>query len=211
MPGWFKALLWVTAILAIALFALHLVAFDLWRIPTDDPLLAASIQPTLASGDLLLITRRTTIDRANLLRCPDPQAPGRYVIARAIAKPGERIDLQGELVLIDGHRLPSPRACDVRQWTVFDPAKNEDVDLTCAVEDYGEMTFGALRDVGHPEPPTKFQVEPGRWFLVSDDRHVHLDSRDYGTVDASACQHVLVRVVGAKGFSDAQTRLTLIW
>jgi signal peptidase I len=62
-----------------------------------------------------------------------------------------------------------------------------------------------------PEPPTKTTVPAGSWFLVSDDRHVHLDSRDYGEVDPSTCQHVVFRLVGAAGFGDSRKRLSIVW
>jgi signal peptidase I len=211
MPAWLKGVTWLTAILGIAAAALYALAFDVWTVPTDDPLLAAAIQPTLSAGDVVIVARHTTVDRGNLLRCPDPQAPGRYVVSRAIAEPGEQIDIDDEVVRIDGRRLPSPRACDDPHWTVFDPNTNQDVTLGCAVEDFGEMTFGALRSTDHPGPPTKVRVERGKWFLVSDDRHVHLDSRDYGQIDTAGCQHVVFRIVGAKGFSDTRARLTIIW
>jgi hypothetical protein len=46
---------------------------------------------------------------------------------------------------------------------------------------------------------------------VSDDRHIHLDSRDYGQVAPGTCQHILFRIVGPAGFTDAKSRLTVIW
>jgi signal peptidase I len=211
MRGWLKGLTWVATIVGGALIALYVTAFDVWTVPIDDPLLAASVQPTLMAGDLVVVTRHASVDRANLLRCPDPQAAGRYVVARAIGGPREEIEIQSEIVTLDGHRLPSPRACDQTAWVVFDPNANQDVTLACAEEDYGEMPFSALRSIDHPEPPTKARVETGRWFLVSDDRHVHLDSRDYGQIDVANCQHVVFRLLGAKGMSDARSRLNIIW
>jgi len=94
---------------------------------------------------------------------------------------------------------------------VFDPQSNEDVTLGCSVEEYGEMSYTALRSVDHPEPPTKATVEAGRWFLVSDDRHVHLDSRDFGQIDPNTCQHIVFRIVGAGGIGNSKTRLSIVW
>jgi len=42
---------------------------------------------------------------------------------------------------------------------------------------------------------------------VSDDRHVHLDSRDFGQVDPRTCQHIVFRFVGAAGLGDGQEAL----
>jgi signal peptidase I len=203
---------WVGGIVGIVLAALYYFVLDVWTLPVDDPLLAASIAPTLEAGDVVVVTRRGSVERGHLLRCADPQAPGRFVVARAIGTYGDRVDISGEVVSVDGRRTPSPRRCDPPRSTVRDPAKNEDVELYCGVEDYAGTSFSALRNGEHPEPPSKAAtIEPGRWFLVSDDRHIHLDSRDYGQVESSTCQHILFRLVGPTGFSDAKSRLTVIW
>ncbi len=63
------------------------------------------------------------------------------------------------------------------------------------------MTYSALRARANPEPFHKVTVEFGKWFLVSDDRHVHLDSRDFGEIDsgpAGGCQHIVFRLVGRR-------------
>lgn len=211
MRGWLKAAMWLVLVAGGVLVPLYLFVFDLWRVPSDDPLLTASIQPTLGAGDLVVVTRHTTVTRGNLLRCGDPQAPGRYVVARAVGAPGEHIAIEGDVVSIDRQRMPSPRACEQPFRTVVDPATNEEIELSCAIEDYGEMTFGTLRSPKAPRPPAAAVVAPGQWFLVSDDRHVHLDSRDYGEIDPAGCQHIVFRVVGAKGFLDSETRLAVIW
>lgn len=210
MRTWLKIVAWILGVAGAIALVLYLGFFDVWTVPTDDPLLAASIEPTLGAGDVVVVTRRTEVSRGNLLRCADPQAPGRFVIARAIARFGDEIEISGESVAIDNRRNPSPRACDVPTEVVHDPQSGEDVTLDCSVEEYGEMTYDALRS-GHPEAPTVVKVQPDRWFLVSDDRHVHLDSRDYGQIDIRTCQHIVFRLVGAKGFWDAKRRLNIIW
>jgi signal peptidase I len=199
------------AIVAAIALALYLLVFDVWTVPADDPLLAASIEPTLSAGDVVLVTRRSSVSRGELLRCEDPQAPGRFVIGRAIARFGEKVELQEEVVTVDGKRMPSPRRCDQPTVVVRNPQTNDDVPLACSVEEYSDMSFPALRSQDHPEPPTRADVAAGRWFLVSDDRHIHLDSRDFGQIDPAACRHLVFRLVGAAGFSDEAKRLSIIW
>jgi signal peptidase I len=211
MRTWLKILAWVGAILAIAGLVLYAFVFEVWTVPSDDAIEAASIQPTLSAGDVVLLSRHTSVARGNLLRCPDPQAPGRFVIARAIAVGGETLELRDEVVMIDGRHMPSPRACDTPTVLLHDPQTDEDVSLRCSVEELGERDFSTFRANDHPEPPTKASVESGRWYLVSDDRHVHVDSRDFGQVDVGACQHVVFRVVSQAGFGDSKTRLSIIW
>jgi len=211
MRTWLKFIFWAGAVSGAMGFALHLFFFEVWRVPTDDPLLAASIEPTLSAGDLVVVTRQGSIARGNLVRCADPEAAGRFVVARAIGRSGDRVELEREVVSLDGKRVPSPRACDPPVIAVHDPRTDEDVTLDCSQEEFGDVAFSAARAGDRPELPTKVTVAPGGWFLVSDDRHVHLDSRDYGEVDPSSCQHVIFRIVGAAGFGDSGRRLSIVW
>jgi signal peptidase I len=212
MRTWLQILAWLIGGLGVVLLGLYLFFFDVWTVPADDPLLSASIEPTLSAGEFVVVTRRTTVDRGNLVRCDDPQAAGRYIVGRAMGKFGDKLEIQGEVVLLDGKHTPSPRACDTPNVNLFDPQTNEDVSLVCSAEEYGEMAYSALRSEDHPEPPTRpVSVLANRWFLVSDDRHVHLDSRDFGQIDPATCQHIVYRVVGAAGFGDTRKRLSIIW
>ncbi len=180
MRTWFRIVAWFVGVCGAAAMVLYLFVFDVWMVPKDDPLLSASIEPTLSAGDVVVLTRHSTAQRGYLLRCDDPQTVGRFVVARAMARPGEKFELRDEVVTIDGSRTPSPRGCDPPSALLFDPRINEDIPLTCSVEEFGMMAYSALRASDHPEPPTRATIEPDRWFLVSDDRHIHLDSRDFG-------------------------------
>ena len=210
MRTWLKLVAWVTGILGAVGLVLYVFVFDVWTIPSDDPMESASIEPTLSAGDVVLVARHSSVARGSLLRCPDPQAPGRFIIARAIGTAGEHIELHDEVVTIDGKRLPSPRACDTAVVLIHDPQSDEDMNLHGSIEDFGERDFCALRS-DHPEPPTKALVESGRWFLVSDDRHIHVDSRDFGQLAISACQHIVFRIESRAGMGDEKKRLSIIW
>jgi signal peptidase I len=211
MGWWLKIVGYVASAAGLVLFVLYALLFDVWTVPTDDPALSASIEPTLTAGDVVLLSRNGSVDRSELVRCADPQAPGRYVVARAIARAGEKIALDEETATIDGQRTASPHACEPPTVTLRDPNTNEDDELLCSIEDLGGTEFSVLRSRQHPEAPTKATVQTGRWFLVSDDRHIHVDSRDYGQIDPRTCKHIVFRVVSAAGFSDTKTRLSIIW
>jgi signal peptidase I len=190
-----RFLAWVVGILGVVGLGLYAFVFDVWVVPGDDPQLTASVAPTLSPGDVVLLLRRPGLDHGYLTRCPDPQAPGRFVVARAIARGGETVDFAGEIVSVDGHHTPSARRCETGDVVVHDPTSDSDLLLACEVEEYGEVDFSVLRSFTSPKSaPPRHTVDPARWFLVSDDRHVHLDSRDYGEVDPQACQHVLFRL-----------------
>ena len=211
MRLWFQILGWMVFLIAVPTLVLYAFFFDVWVVPKDDPLLAASIEPTLSSGDVVVVTRHTSVSHGDLLRCEDPQAPGRFVIGRAMAHSGESLELSDELVLVDGKRNPSPHACEHPTMAVRDPDADEEVILACSIEEFGGGTYLALRAQAHPAPPTRATGESGRWFLVSDDRHFHLDSRDFGQIPPAACQHIVFRLVGAAGLGDGEKRLTVVW
>jgi signal peptidase I len=128
-----------------------------------------------------------------------------------MARWGDNLDLNGEFVGIDAHPVSRPRACDPATVTVRNPATEEDIVLGCSIEEYGEGTYSVLRSTDHPEPSSKVTVEIGKWYLVSDDRHIHLDSRDFGQMPSTACQHIVFRIVGGGGFLDSKARFSIIW
>jgi hypothetical protein len=207
-----KMLTWLLLLAGAAAAIAYTFFCDVWVIPDDDPALAASIAPTLGPGDVVVLERRPSASRGHLLRCVNPETPDRFMIGRAIGMGGDLLDVTGEIVKIDGHRTPSPRACDPAQVTVHDPVTDEDVPLHSAVEEYGDHEFCTLRSMHSPEAPLQVQVENGKVFLLSDNRHIHADSRDVGgAVLPSTCQHILYRLVGPGGWSDDTRRLTVIW
>jgi len=69
MATWFKLLAWLLGVPAAILLILYVGFFDLWRVPTDDPMLAASVEPTLSAGDLVVVTRRTEVTRGDYAAC----------------------------------------------------------------------------------------------------------------------------------------------
>jgi signal peptidase I len=209
MGPWVKVVFWLALVVGGIGFVVERTLLEVWRVPVDDPLFAASIEPTLSAGDLVLVTRHGSPARGELQRCGDPQAPGRYIVARAIGSAGEKVDVKDEGVSVDRQRNPSPRSCG--SMTLHDPRTGDDVDLLCRVQEYSELGFSVLVAARNPEPPASATVEPSRWYLVSDDRHIHLDSRDFGQVDAASCQHVVFRLVSAAGLGDAKKRFTVIW
>jgi signal peptidase I len=206
-----KALLWMLAIVAAVCGILYLTVFDVYVVPADDAMLVASIAPTLSDGDVLLVLRRTGGERGNLLRCPDPRDghTGGWVIARAIATGGESLDITNDTPSIDRHTLPSLYGCD--PVTVKDPRNGEDVTLTCQMVDTGDAKFAAYGAKVGPNPPFKTTVPRGTWFLMSDDRHIYLDSRDYGAVDVAGCQRILARLEGKAGWGDTEHRMNFLW
>src|SRR5882672_8016743 len=59
MGKFLNGVLWIAALLAVIVGAARLVAIRWWQIPDNDPIVEASIAPTLRGGDWVLLWRVT--------------------------------------------------------------------------------------------------------------------------------------------------------
>ena len=194
------------AIIAGIIFAF----FDVWTVPSDDPQLAVSIEPTLSAGDIVLVMRNSGASEGAVVRCTDPQAEGRYVVARVMGGTGDEIEFVAGNLHVNGKSPSAPYACEMAKVTLRNPANDEDVELRCFMEEFGGGTHPSLQSKA-VDRDMKSTVEAQKVFLVSDNRTLHLDSRDFGTVTPSTCQRVAFRLWGTTGFWDTHKRLTAIW
>ena len=213
MGWWLKIVGYVASAAGLVLLVLYALLFDVWTVPTDDPVLSASIEPTLTAGDVVLLSRNGSIDRSDLLRCADPQAPGRYVVGTG-HRPGRREGSRSTRRRrpSTGSAPPARTRATPPTVTLRDPSTNDDDELSCSIEDLGGIEFSVLRSRQHPEAPMKATVQTGRWFLVSDDRHIHVDSRDYGQIEPADMQaHRLPRSSAPPVSATAKSRLSIIW
>jgi signal peptidase I len=203
-----RNVLWLAAILGGILLLLYLFVFDTWVIPSDDPLFTASLEPTLSPDDRILTQRRSTPITGELARCVIPDGSGKYTIGRVFGVAGDSVLIENERVSVNG-KGPSTRSqCGV--VSVVHPISGDAVPLTCHLEDNGSFTYGVLVHPEYREGPRTAKLEPGMAFLVSDDRHIHKDSRDFGPVDHSTCEHVVFRLWG-QSFSNSAHRFNVLW
>jgi signal peptidase I len=204
-----KILGWTIAVLGVIGGLLYGLLFDVWVVPADDPNLAASIEPQLAPGDTVLISRSTSPETGVLVRCTDPDAPARFVIGRIIGKGGDVVDISGGTFLLNGHGVSAPNACDPPRVTVRNPLTQEDEEVPCSNEEFAGITHPALR--AGIETRKHVEIEGGQAYLLSDNRMMHLDSRDFGTVPAHSCQRISFRLWGGGGYGDTKHRLSVVW
>jgi signal peptidase I len=203
-----KNVLWLAAILGGITLLLYLFVFDTWEIPGDEPLFTASLQPALSPEDRILTQRRSVPVSGQLARCFIPDGSGKYTIGRVFGTGGDTVLIENERPIVNG-KPPSNRFnCGI--VSVVHPVSGDAVPLTCNAEDNGASTYSVLVHPEFREGPRSAKVEPGKLYLVSDNRHIHKDSRDFGQVDASACEHVVFRLWG-QSFSDSSHRFNVLW
>jgi len=211
MSGFYRFLVWTALILGGLGGFLYFAFFDVWTLPSDDPQFAVSVEPTMSAGDLVLVARHGNPSVGNMVRCADPDEPRRWVVGRWVAGGGDKVVFDNESLLINGSHFSSPRGCGRPATPLTNPASGAQETLACRQIEFGGITHEALFAQEHSEGNRSVTVDPGKIMLVSDNRHMHLDSRDFGSIDPSSCQHIVFRLWGKSGFGDASHRLTLIW
>ena len=197
----------------IVLF-LRATCMRFWTMTSDDALLSLSVMPTLEAGDVLVLWRVGTPTFGELVRCPDPEAPGRFVVGRILGEQGDRIVAEQASVTVNDKIVSSRRACNPAQLSVFDPHTGEAFDLSCEVEEAGGIEYTRARATHPPtaQPvPYKVKVPAGNVFLASDDRHYHDDSRDFGPLSKDTChERIVFRLWSARGWFDESRRMMFI-
>lgn len=208
----FRFLLWTAIIVGSLVGILRLVAIRWWRIPSDDPILEASIAPTLRGGDLVLLWRATQPGFGDLVVCPDPEDPSLMVIGRIVGEEGDRVVVEGSDFWVNDSRVETEHACAEQTFDVIDPDTGNEVELNCDIEAVGGVSHmrGRITD-DRVKQRVEREVGEGRVFLLSDDRAYPYDSRHFGNAERKTCREsVFFRLVSRKGFFDVENRLTYI-
>jgi len=203
-----RSVAWFVAIVGAVGVLLYLFVFDTWEVPGTDPLFVASVEPMLHPQDRILTSRQSTPGFGELARCLVPDGRGTFTVGRVFGVEGQTVEVLNERVAVNGKAPASRFPCGV--VTLVHPVSQAPLALTCSVEDNGAFTYSVLTHPEYREGHTVALVEPGKVFLVSDDRHLHSDSRDFGQVDASTCQHVVFRLWGER-FTDSSRRFNILW
>lgn len=204
-----RVLFWFLGIVGAIVLLLHLFVFEAWTVPhAEDKLFETSIMPALMADDHVLIRRGTTPRYAELARCQHPTG-SRWVVGRVFGEPGDRVDVNDHGVATNGKHASAAHGCG--SVTVPHPVTENLVTMRCGEVEVGAGSFQYLTA---PESQSVGQhqatVEAGKLFLVSDNRSMHEDSRDFGQVDASTCEHIVYRLWG-EHYTDAARRFTILW
>jgi signal peptidase I len=211
MRKFFKGLAWTLGILAVIALALRVLVLEVWTVP-DEPVLGASVAPTLAPGDVVLVLTRGTPTFGELARCTDVGNPGSHLVGRIAGVKGDVVETDGSTLLVNGTNYNPESACPDPQVTVKHPVNGNDVTLRCDVIAMGGGRHFRASGPRHPlERKQKTEVQPDTVFLVSDNRSFHDDSRDFGLQPLAACKHRIVfRFWSKDGWSDEARRFSYI-
>lgn len=211
MRGFWRFLFWSALVVAVLVGFARAVAIRWWRVPSEDPWLEASITPTLQGGDWILLWRLTRPHSGDLVLCPEPKHPERVVIGRIAAVAGEALEIQGDQLKLNRRRVATESSCYEDTFTAIDPQTRTHVEQRCEMEELGARLHMRGNRVREAEPPTSVTVENDHVYLVSDNRQLSYDSRDYGPVERATCtEKVFFRLVSKDGFKDVKSRLTFI-
>jgi len=206
-----RFLLWGGGVAALLIGAGRLLLFEPWTIP-HDPFLAASIAPTLRAGDTVLVLTVGQGGFGDLVRCPDPDNPGDFVVGRIVGLGGDVVEVQGRSLRVNDTRYNATEACKEPTFFVEHPDSGSRMEMQCArVELGGGWHFrGQAVKYDQGNDQTK-QVGQGKVYLLSDNRDFHDDSRDFGTLPEESCaQRVVFRLWGAGGWKDSERRMDVI-
>jgi signal peptidase I len=208
-----RFLLWTLLILGLLGGILRLTVLRAWRVPTNDPVLEASLRPTMSGGDLILLWRLTEPVFGDLVMCPEPEAPGRVVVGRIVGEAGDTVKLESGGVQVNGKPFANERRCDPNEFITIDPDDGSEVTQYCDWEVVANTVHMRGTTEGH-KPPRDYSdvdVPPGHVYLLSDNRLFPYDSRDYGPVPRETCRETVVaRLWSKEGWVDKEARFTVL-
>jgi len=208
-----RFLVWTVVILGVLLAVLRATAIRWFRLPVDDPVFEASVSPTVRGGDWILAMRITRPTFGDLVVCPEPGAPHRYIIGRIVGEAGDSVRITNGQIFVNEKGFRTERSCDPPTFKHFDPNSGEEVTQSCQYEALANHLHQMAGIGGFKISPEErqFDVEEGTFFLVSDNRVYPYDSRDYGLVEVETCKETVVgRIVSKDGWMDADRRLDYI-
>lgn len=207
-----RGLGWTLGVLVVVAALLRAFVLDVWTMPADDAYLGASTAPTLATGDTVVLLRRGTPGFGDLVRCPDTQDPKLWLVGRIAGVEGDTVEIEGGRLAVNGQDYRGEVACAEPKVLVMHPETLKEVALSCDVVTMGGgWHYRAAASTNGTEQKKTAKVGPGMVFLVSDNRAMHDDSRDFGLVPRDTCkERVVARLWGKGGWSDEKSRLSYI-
>ncbi len=209
-----RFLLWTALFVGVILGLARATAFRWFQLPINDPVFETSILPTLHGGDWILTWRLGQPAFGDLVVCPEPDYPERYIIGRIVGEAGDSVKIVNGNPSVGNQRFVHERSCDPSMFSYPHPANPaEEVTQQCHWENIANHLHkvGGLGGQKIKPEDRQTDVTEGMLYLISDNRLFPYDSRDYGLVEASTCkERVVGRLVGPGGWMDSVNRLNYI-
>ncbi len=149
----------------------------------------------------------------DLVRCPDPDDPTKWAVGRIVGLGGDTVETNGQSLRVNGTGYSAQFSCPGKDETVLDPVTDRELEMSCSIVTMGghHHKMGVVHDFRRQVVAAKERVDPNEVFLLSDNRLLHDDSRDFGTISAPTCnQRIVFRLVGGAGWMDAEHRLSFV-
>ena len=133
-----------------------------------------SMKPTLEQGDILFADKRYNcngckpVARGDIAIFTYPNDRTKYYIKRVIGLPNDKIELNGQNIILNGKSLTQTSITDTTSTLI-----TEKIDNT---------TWQVLWTNMESFTPSTFTVPAGQVFVLGDNRNVSTDSRNFGTV-----------------------------
>ncbi len=201
--GW---IWWIVLGLLGVLVAARLFVVELFRVPS------ASMVPSVGYGAHVAVYKLGHPQRGDVIVFRYPKDPAKDFLKRVIARGGDRVEVRGKQISINGKPVPQRKLDGECSYTDFDESQGiADVRRCVAYEEELDgktyrVVFDAdenrLRDapLGGREP---FLVPPGSFFVMGDNRDNSHDSRYWGAVKSEEVKGTLMSVLG-KGKSEVR-------
>lgn len=159
------------------LYFLRSSVFEAFRIPT------ASQVPTLLADDRFLVNKTTYqwrfVERGEQVVFRVSSEPGLKWVSRVIALPGDTVEVKGNEVFVNGHKLPREPVPRASLGAAAQEFKGEVFEETNSSRRY-RILFAADTKALPDYPQAK--VPEGACFVLGDNRNNSRDSRTMGFV-----------------------------
>ena len=142
------------------------------RVPFTDWHLPALREPERGEVVVFRVAKDGELTHPADLRADLPRED---FVKRIIGLPGDRIDIVDGVVFVNGEPIPI-------EGNGAHFADDEGRELDVQQIALGDRHFSVLDDPGVSARPAAFTVEPGRYFMLGDNRDWSKDSREWGTV-----------------------------
>jgi signal peptidase I len=211
-----RTFVFTSIILGLLVLTLRLTSLRWWQVPVGDRDLAASVAPTLAGGDWVILWRLTPPGFGDLVLCPDPEAPTEVFVGRIAAEGGDTLSVDERgAITVNSSRAKAELSCEPAKFVIESPGGGDETELRCDIETLGGVHHKrALVPEKAAIKPTTLQkrpIEAGTVYLISDNRLYPFDSRDFGPLPRESCRETIIfRLVSRLGFSDVKRRLNWI-